>query len=124
MRNYAAKNVDAYIAGSDKESRPTLGEIRKIIISSVPDATEKISWGVPFYWYHGALAGIAVFKKHASFGFAAVLSAEDRELLEKKGYKTGSKTIQIKFDQKVPVGILRQILKTRAKMNEVNMAKK
>ncbi len=90
----------------------------KIIKSTIPDVEEGISWGVPFYKYHGVLAGFAAFKNHVSFGFAAVLQSKDRKMLEEKGYKTGKKTIQIRFDQKVPTTAIKQILKTRAKMNE------
>lgn len=121
MRNYKAKDVDAYIAGSDREARPTLKELRKIIKSTIPKAEEKISWGVPFYKYHGLLAGFAVFKNHASFGLAFALRSYDRKMLEKKGYKTGSKTIQIRFDQKVPTAAIKTILKAKAKMNEAKI---
>ena len=117
MKNYSAKDVDSYIASSDIEARPKLKEIRKIIKSTIPKAEEGISWGVPFYKYHGVLAGFAAFKNHVSFGFCVTLQSKDRETLEKKGYITGKKTIQIKFDQKVPTTAIKQILK--AKMNEV-----
>ena len=118
MRNYRAKDVDSYIAGSDRKSHSTLKEIRKIIKSTIPKVEEGISWGVPFYRYHGLLAGFAVFKNHASFGLCAVLPDADRKALEKKGYKTGSKTIQIRFDQKAPIAAIKKILKARAKINE------
>lgn len=124
MRNYKAKNVDAYIAGSSKESRAVMQELRKIIKATIPKAEEGISWGVPFYKYQGLLAGFAVFKNHVSFGLAFRLLDKDREILEKKDYKTGSKTIQIRFDQKIPVTIIKQILKTKAKLNEVKRSGK
>ncbi|VVB75765.1 Uncharacterised protein [Candidatus Tiddalikarchaeum anstoanum] len=118
MKNYLAKNVDEYIANAQKEAQPKLKELRAAIKSAVPKAEEGISWGVPFYKYHGVLAGFASFKNHVSFGFAALLQSENRKTLEKKGYITGKKIIQIKFDQKVPTTI-KQILKTKAKMNEI-----
>jgi uncharacterized protein YdhG (YjbR/CyaY superfamily) len=122
MRNYGAKDVDSYIASSGREARPKLKEIRKVIKSAIPKAGEGISWGVPFYKHHGVLAGFAAFKNHVSFGFAAVLQNEDRKMLEEKGYLTGKKTIQIKFDQKVPATAIRQILKAQAKKNEAKRA--
>lgn len=118
MRNYKAKDVDSYIASSDLEARPHLLELRKIIKSTVPKAQEKISWGVPFYWYHGALIGFSAFKQHVGFGFSFAFQDKDREIFEKKGYSTGKKTVQIKFDQKVPIAEIKQILKAQAKMNE------
>ena len=113
------RDVDSYIANSGREARPKLKEIRKIIKSTIPKVEEGISWGVPFYKYHGALAGFATYKNHVSFGFATgVLESKDRVMLEKKGYITGTKTMQIKFDQKVPTAAIKQILKSKAKMNE------
>jgi len=124
MRNYSAKNVDEYIADAPKEAQPKLREVRAAIKSAVPKAEEGISWGVPFYKYHGALAGFASFKNHVSFGFADTLGSEDRKVLEKEGYATGTKTIQIKFDQKVPTTAINQILKAKARMNEAKNAEK
>ena len=122
MKNYGAKDVDSYIASSAIESRPKLKEIRKIIRSTVPKAEEKISWGIPFYKYHGLLAGFAVFKNHVTFGLAFVLQSKDRTMLEKKGYMTGKKTIQIRFDQKMPTAAIQRILKAKARMNEAKRA--
>lgn len=118
MRNYKAKDVDEYIAGSDGKARPILKEIRKVIKSTIPEAEERISWGVPFYRYYGLLAGFSVFKNHASFGLAFTLQEKDRKVLEEKGYKTGSKTIQIRFDQKVPAVVIKKILKEKARANK------
>lgn len=118
MRNYRAKDVDSFIDGSAVVARPHLEELRKIVRSTVPNAEEKISWGVPFYWYHGALAGFVDLKNHVDFGLSFQLQIKDRKTLEKKGYLTGKKTIQIKFSQKVPVNIIRHILKAQAKINE------
>ena len=117
MKNYLAKNVDDYIATAPKEAQLKLRELRATIKSAAPKAEEWISWGVPFYKYHGVLAGFSAFKNHVSFGFADVLQSKDREILEGKGYRTGKKTVQIKFDQKVPAIAIKQILKAKAKMN-------
>jgi uncharacterized protein YdhG (YjbR/CyaY superfamily) len=122
MRNYKVKDVDSYIASSPEEARPHLKELRKIITSTMPDVEEGISWGVPFYKYHGVLAGFAPFKNHVDFGLAFVLQSKDREMLEKKGYKTGKKTIQIKLDQKVPTTAIKQIIKAKAKSNVIKRA--
>jgi len=84
MRNYSAKDVDSYIASSGREASPKLKEIRKIIKSAIPKVEEGIRWGIPFYKYHGVLAGFAAFKNHVSFGFWGVLQSEDRKILEKK----------------------------------------
>ena len=125
MKMSKLKDVDSYIANSPREAHPIMDELRKTIKSTVPKVEEAIKWGVPFYSYYGALAGFAVYKNHVSFGFSAdVLQDDERRVLEDKGYKTGVRTVQIKFDQKVPTTIIKRILRTHAKMNEVKRAKK
>lgn len=121
MKNYKAKDVDSYIASSAVKAQPHLKKLRKIITLTIPNTEEKISWGIPFYWYHGALVGFATFKNHISFGLGlSGLKDKDREKLIKKGYIIGKKIIQIRFDQKVPVTEIKQILKVQAKMNKAN----
>ena len=124
MKNYSAKDVDAYIAGSVREAQAKLKEVRKIIKSAVPKAEERISWGVPFYRYHGLLAGFAAFKNHVSFGLVSVLEAKERKTLEGNGYMTGKKTIQIRFDQKAPSAAMTRILKAKSRANETKKASK
>jgi uncharacterized protein YdhG (YjbR/CyaY superfamily) len=123
MRNYSAIDVDGYIADAPQEARSKLRELRAVVKSAAPKAVEGISWGIPFYKYHGLLAGFAAFKKHVGFGFAAALQSEDRKMLEEKGYTTGKKTVQIKFDQKVPATVIKRMLKERARLNEAKRAK-
>ena len=124
MKNYSAKDVNAYIAGADREARPKLKEIRKIIRATIPKVEEKISWGVPFYRFHGPFVGFASFKNHISFGLGlSGLKNKEREILGKKGYKTGSKIIQVRFDQKIPVKEIQRILRAQAKINIKRTAK-
>ena len=112
------RDVDSYIASSAPEARPTLEELRRIVVSTVPSAEERISYGVPFYKLHGELVGFAAYKHHVSFGFGAdVLDDKDREQLAAKGYTLGKKTMQIKFDQKVPAAVIRRIVRAQAKVN-------
>ena len=119
MEKTRPENVGSYIAGCAAEARPKLEEIREIIKSAVPEAAETIWYGVPFYRYHGELAGFAAYKKHVSFGFGAgVLSSKDRKMLQDKGYKTGKGTLQIRFDQEAPVSVINRILKAKAEMNK------
>ncbi len=118
MRNYVAENVDAYIASAEPEARPHLLELRELVQTTIPEATESISWGVPFYKYHGLLGGFSVFTNHVSFGLAFVLDPAIRKALEDKGYKTGSKTVQIRFDQEIPRAEISEILLAKAEENE------
>jgi len=124
MKNYSAKNVNEYIANAPKEAQSKLKEVRATIKSAVPKAEEGIIWGIPFYKYKGLLVGFASFKNHVTFGLAFVFESKDREMLEKKGYITGKKTIQIRFDQETPNTAIKQMLKAQVKKNEAKRAKK
>jgi hypothetical protein len=55
---------------------------------------------MPFYWYHGALAGFSAFKNHVGFGFTFALQNEDRRMLEEKGYTTGKKPYRLSSAKK------------------------
>jgi hypothetical protein len=59
--------IDAYIAEAAEWARPILIHLRELTNATVPEATETIKWGVPYWEYHGLLCGLAVFKAHAAF---------------------------------------------------------
>lgn len=114
-----ATNVDSYITESVPEAQPILNQLREIIKATIPEVNEGIWYGVPFYEHHGELVGFDTAKKHVSFGFGNnVIEDDDRQALEAQGYKLGKGTLQIKFDQEVPVAAIKKILKTKAKRNK------
>ena len=110
------KSIDDYIQASPEESRPIMEKLKGLIESTVPGAQGGISWNVPIYKHNGILAGFDVAKKHVSFGIDC-LKEEDRKELEKKGFKTGKSTIQIKFDQEVPVVEIKRLIEEQYKLN-------
>ena len=117
MKKY--DDVDSYIADADEAARPMLEELRKLITSTIPEAEETIWYGVPFFRYHGELAGIDAFKHHVSFGMGAeVFDSTFRETLHEQGYKTGKATVQIKFDQEIPTAVIQDLLRAKARLNE------
>jgi uncharacterized protein YdhG (YjbR/CyaY superfamily) len=91
------KDVEAYIAAAPDQARPILEELRTIVLTTIPNVEEKISWGVPFYRHHGEIGGFA-HAKHVSVG-----RADARAPTAPQAKATILKdTFQIKFDQKVP----------------------
>lgn len=115
------KDVESYIADADAEARPTLGELREMIKSTVPEAVEEIKYNVPFYTFHGTHVGFSAFENHATFGIGAdALRSEDRRILEEKGYETGKETIRIGYEQSVPTTEITRLLE--AKVEEAKKA--
>ncbi|HWW57470.1 MAG TPA: YdeI/OmpD-associated family protein [Sphingopyxis sp.] len=62
--------IDAYIARAQPFAQPILTHLRDLVHQYAPGAEEALKWGVPHFVLHGQnLAGMAAFKKHATFGF-------------------------------------------------------
>ncbi len=62
--------VDGVIAKAAPFAQPILRLLRDLIREAVPDATEQIKWGRPFYSVNGiSVCFIAAFKEHCALGF-------------------------------------------------------
>ena len=60
-------NVDEYIESFSDKRKDLLKQLRQIIKETIPEVEEKISWGVPTYYYQGYLLQIAGNKNHVGF---------------------------------------------------------
>ena len=117
MRSQKTKNVDAYIAGKPAELTATLEQLRSIIRSVVPHAEEVISYMIPCYKLQGMLVGFGVHKKGCSFYTMnpRILSKYDEDL---KGFEYTGSTLHLDPTKKLPVVLLKKIIKVRIKENE------
>jgi uncharacterized protein YdhG (YjbR/CyaY superfamily) len=114
-------DVDGYIAAAPKEAQNKLGEIRKAIKSVAPKAEEKISYGMPYYSYKGRLAYFAAFKDHLSlFAMPPIVGAEKAEL---RKYQTGKSTLRFPLGEKLPVPLIRKLVRAGVKRNEARKKK-
>jgi uncharacterized protein YdhG (YjbR/CyaY superfamily) len=114
-------DVDGYIAAAPKEAQNKLREIRKAIKSVAPKAEEKISYGMPYYSYEGRLAYFAAFKDHVSlFAMPPIVGAEKAEL---RKYQTGKSTLRFPLDEKLPVPLIRKLVRAGVKRNEARKKK-
>jgi uncharacterized protein YdhG (YjbR/CyaY superfamily) len=114
-------DVDAYIAAAPKEAQNKLREIRKAIKSVAPKAEEKMSYGMPYYSYKGRLAYFAAFKDHVSlFAMPPIVGAEKAEV---RKYQTGKSTLRFPLDEKLPVPLIRKLVRAGVKRNEARKKK-
>lgn len=61
--------ITAYIEKAAVFAQPILNHIRVLVHDAVPDATETIKWGMPFFEVNKrSLAMMAAFKAHAGLG--------------------------------------------------------
>lgn len=107
-RTQKAADIDSYIEASPKAAQPHLRELRKVIKSAAPHATEKISYGMPFYEYHGRLIYFAAHKNHIG-----VYPSGDAKGLEK--YLADKSTLQFRHDEPLPVAKIRKLVQDRVR---------
>lgn len=110
------KNVDAYIAAAPKEVQGKLKELRAVIRQAAPDADERISYGMPYYHFKGRLAYFAAFKKHIGLYVPTPVIEEHKS--ELKNYETAKATVRFPLDKRLPVVIIKKLVKARMKKNE------
>ena len=116
MQGNKPKDVDAYIARAPIDVQRKLRQIRAAIREVAPEASERISYGMPYFSYKGRLAYFAYFKDHMSF-FA--MPPTPKNLADKvKKYMTGKSTLQFRLDVDLPIGLIKALVRERVKMNE------
>ena len=91
--------------------------MRTAIRSAVPRvATETISYQMPAFAHNGVLVWYAAFADHCSlFPTGSVLQAFKDEL---KGFKTSKGTVQFALDKRLPVTLIKRIVKARVAQAE------
>jgi uncharacterized protein YdhG (YjbR/CyaY superfamily) len=109
------KDVDAYIAAAPKEVQGKLRELRKAIREAAPTAVERISYGMPYYEHKGRLAYFGIAKQHIGLYIPTPVVAEHEP--ELKAYETTSATIRLPLDKKLPVPLIKKLIRARLKKN-------
>ncbi len=113
MNNY--KSIDEYISSFPETVQYKLNKIRNIIKEEAPEATEKISYGMPTFYLNGNLVHFAAFKNHIGFFPApSGINAFEKELSK---YKTGKGTLQFKNEDNIPFDLIKKIVKFRKEEN-------
>jgi len=111
-----ANDVDRYIARTPEGARGKLTELRRIIRSVAPDAEERISYGMPYYGYKGRLAYFRLSKKHIGLYVPPPVIEEHKK--ELKNYGTSMATVRFPLNEKLPITLIKKLVKARMKKNE------
>lgn len=107
--------IDQYIMASPESIRVKLTQLRDTIRKAAPQATEKISYRVPTFYYNGNLVHFAAFKNHIGFyPDPTGIEAFKKELTKYKGAK-GS--VQFPLDEPLPLDLIAKIVKFRVAEN-------
>jgi uncharacterized protein YdhG (YjbR/CyaY superfamily) len=109
------QTIDEYIETFDPQVSQTLHEMRDFIKREVPEATEKISYGMPTFYLNGNLVHFAAFKDH--YGFYPSPPAIDAFENELAPYRTGKGTLRFPFDRPIPWDIIKKVVQLRVREN-------
>jgi uncharacterized protein YdhG (YjbR/CyaY superfamily) len=108
------QDIDSYIAGFPKEVRKVLQAIRATIRKAAPRAEESITYQIPTFKLDGrALVYFAGFESHVSVYPAPVGDPAFKGNLAP--YASGKGTARFPLGTRVPLGLIREIVKFRAK---------
>jgi uncharacterized protein YdhG (YjbR/CyaY superfamily) len=115
-------NVDEYVSLAPKELQGRLSELRATIKAAAPNAQERISYGMPYYEYKGRLVYFQLWKKH--IGLYALTTPIEEHESELKGYVTSKGTIRFPLNEKLPLALIKRLVKAQVKTNEEAAKKK
>ncbi len=112
------RTIDEYLASVPDTKREALEKLRKIIIDTIPDAQECISYHMPAFRLHGRmLLGFAAAKNHCSL-YPWSSSAIDVFVDELSDFSTSKGTIRFQPDKPIPDDLIRKIIDYRISEND------
>lgn len=107
------KTIDEYIGAEPVELRERLWQLHECICNAAPGAAEGLKWNMPAYSYQKILVTFAVFKNH--IGFYPMPSAIKAFAKELSNYKTAEGSVQFSHDKKLPLTLIKKIVRFRVK---------
>lgn len=110
------QTIDEYIATFPEDIQRILQELRATIRAAAPEATERISYQMPTFYWLGNLVHFAAFKNH--IGFYPVPSGIEAFAQELAVYKQGKGSVQFPIDQPLPLDLITRIVKFRLAENQ------
>ena len=116
----SAKEIEAYIARAPRGVQGKLKELRSAIKQVAPGANESISYRMPYYSYKGRLAWFALMKNHIGLYLRPPVIAEHKR--ELTAYKTTKSAIHFALDKKLPIPLIKKLVRARMKKNEAERA--
>ena len=99
--------IQEYIEEQDPAIRPRLQAIYHTIRTAIPEAEERLSWGMPTFWKGRNIIHFAPAKKHIGLypGPEAVAAFAERLT----GYRTAKGTIQLPHGRELPLALIAEI---------------
>src|SRR6185437_3372576 len=111
MQSTKFKTIDGYHATFPKNIQSILNTLRKTIKQAAPQANELISYNMPAFKQNKVLVYYAAHAQHIGFYPTSQPIIEFKNELTK--YKTSKGAIQFPLDKKLPLALIKKIVKFR-----------
>lgn len=112
MKTYSS--IPEYISAFPASTQKILKKIRTTIKKSAPEATEKISYGMPTFFLNENIAHFAAYKTH--IGFYPAPKAIEKFKKELASFSTSKGCVRFSVDEKlIPYALIEKIIKFRVK---------
>lgn len=121
-RNFTS--VDEYIRSCPEDMQPTLQAIRRTIREAVPEAEEVISYQIPAYKHHGFLVYFWAARNHYSLSCPPPSDAFEVFAEQLAPYKLTKSAINFPKDKPIPLDLIADIARFRARENAEKEARK
>lgn len=104
--------IDSYIEQFSPDVQEPMLKIRRIILQEVPEAEERLGYGIPGYYLNKKpLVYFAGYKNH--IGFYATPNGHEQFADELSLYKQGKGSVQFPLDHEIPFDLILKIVKFR-----------
>lgn len=113
--------IEEYIDAAVPDVQERLHQLHQAIRSAAPGAAEGMKWRMPAYSYQKILVTFAVFKNH--IGFYPMESAIKSFSKELSGYNTASGSVQFQHSEKLPLALIKKIVRFRVKESKTGTIK-
>lgn len=117
-----AETIDEYIAQFPENIQTILQKIRETIHEAVPEAKEKISYGMPTFTLYGNLVHFSAHTNH--IGFYPMPNGIDEFIAELEPYRTGKGTIQFPYSGPIRYDLITKVTLWRAEEDRKKAALK
>ena len=105
--------IDEYLATLDEPKQATLTSLRDTIMAIVPEAEQRISYGMPAFKLRGkTIAGFAAFKNHLSY-LPHSGSVIPQLAKETAAYASTKGSLHFPVDEPLPEALVRKLLEVR-----------
>jgi uncharacterized protein YdhG (YjbR/CyaY superfamily) len=105
-----ATTIDDYIAGFPKDVQRLLRQMRATFGKAAPQATERISYGIPTFTLNGRSIHFAAFTHHIGFYPGSTIAPFKEDL---SVYKHAKGSVQFPLDEPLPLALVTRIVKAR-----------